>query len=195
MATRERFTSSYDGEPPPWDIGRPQPDLVKVFDELALGGSVLDLGCGTGENVLELARRGLTAWGLDATPKAIKAAEQKRDERGLTATFVLCDALDLAPLARTFDTVLDCGLFHVIDDEERIRYVAELPKVLRRGGRLLMIGFATNHRGRGPRGYSAEELRRCFAEGFEELWIRETRFEDSLSPEGQPALMSLFLRA
>lgn len=194
MATRERFLSSYDGAPPPWDIGRPQTDLVRALDEIALSGSVLDLGCGTGENALELARRGLDVWGLDSTPQALRAAEKKRDERGLTATFVLGDALDLAPLARTFDAVLDCGLFHVIDEDERRRYVGELPRVLRRGGRLLMMGFATNTRGRGPRGYSTEELRAYFAEGFREIWIREVAFEDTLSPDGQPAWLSLFVR-
>ena len=48
---------------PPWDIGCPQADLVAAFDEVSLSRSVLDPGCGTGENTLELARRGLEAWG------------------------------------------------------------------------------------------------------------------------------------
>jgi SAM-dependent methyltransferase len=122
MATRDHFADDYLGAPPPWDIGRAQPALMAVFDELAIRGSVLDLGCGTGENVLELARRGLDAWGLDGAPGAIARAEAKGRERGLSARFVLGDALDLAPLGRTFDTVIDGGCFHVLADEERRAY-------------------------------------------------------------------------
>src|SRR5690242_10661819 len=117
MTTREFFTTAYQGDAPPWDIGRPQRDLVTVFDELRISGSALDLGCGTGENALELARRGVDAWGVDSTLGAIEAARAKAAERGLSATFVHGDALELAALGRRFDTVLDCGLFHVIAEE------------------------------------------------------------------------------
>lgn len=201
MVSREFFTTAYEGAAPPWDIGRPQRALVSAFEELRLSGSAVDLGCGTGENLLELARRGLDAWGVDSTLAAIEAARAKAAERGLSATFVHGDALDLAALGRRFDTVLDCGLFHVIAEEDRRRYVAELPRVLDAGGRFLMLGFATNHAGRGPRGYSPEELRAYLA-GFREVFIRPAAFEarpglplidEALG--GVPAWLSLFERA
>jgi glutathione S-transferase/SAM-dependent methyltransferase len=194
--TRERFVNAYDGGvPPPWDLGHAQPDLVALFDELSLSGSALDVGCGTGENVLELSRRGLDAWGLDTTPAAIAAAEKKREARGLAAIFVLGDALDLGALHRTFDTVLDCGLFHVLEDEERRRYVRELGHALRPGGRHLMLGFATNTRGFGPRGYSPEELRAFFAGGFREVLVRPTSFQVTNGAVPQAAWVSVFVRA
>jgi glutathione S-transferase len=194
VPSRERFVDAYDAAtPPPWDIGKPQDALVAVFDELGIAGSALDLGCGTGENVLELARRGLDAWGLDAAGAAIAKANQKRDARGLTARFVEGDALDLAALGRTFDTVLDCGLFHVITDEERTRYVRELDHVLRPGGRHLMFGFATNPSGFGPRGYSPEELRAYF-HGWREVFIRPTTFQAVGGPGPMAAWISLFVR-
>jgi glutathione S-transferase len=193
--SRERFVDAYDGAaPPPWDIGAPQDVLMGVFDELSLAGSVLDLGCGTSDNVLELARRGLDAWGLDATPKAIALAEEKRSARGLRATFMAGDALDLAPLGRTFDTVLDCGLFHVIDEEERRRYLRELRYVLRSGGRHLMLGFATNTSGVGPRGYSEGELRAYFADGWREVFVRPVPFRHSVGSGAAEAWLSLFER-
>jgi SAM-dependent methyltransferase len=193
VPTRERFLDAYDGDPPPWDIGRPQPDLVAVFDEIGISGSAIDLGCGTGEHVLELARRGLDAWGLDAAPAAIAAAEKKKAARGLAATFVLGDALDLAALGRTFDTVLDCGLYHVLEDEERGRYVRELAHVLRPGGRHVMLGFSTNTSGFGPRGYSGEELRAQFSGGWREVFVRPTSIQITLG-RGMPAWVSLFER-
>lgn len=165
MTTRDRFPEIHKGEPPAWDIGSPQPELVGVFDEIGLAGSVLELGCGTGENILELARRGLEAWGLDATQAALDLAESKRAARGLAATFVLGDALDLSDLGRTFDTVLDCGLFHVLEDDERRAYRHELDRVLRPGGRFLMLGLASNPKGPGPRGYSIDELRAALRGG------------------------------
>lgn len=201
MVTHEQFTKAYEGGGPPWDIGRPQRDLVAAFDELQLSGSALDLGCGTGDNVLELARRGVDAWGIDTVIAAIEAARAKAAARGLPATFVCGDALDLAALGRRFDTVLDCGLFHVISEEDRRRYLAELSHVLEPGGRFLMLGFATNPIAPAPRGYSPEELRGYLA-GYREVFIRPAAFEvrPGILPidearGGMPAWVSLFERA
>src|SRR5262249_37142394 len=161
--------TAYEGAAPPWDIGRPQRNLAEVFVELRVSGSAVDLGCGTGEHVLELARRGVDAWGVDTTLAAIEAARAKATARGLPATLVHGDALDLAALGRRFDAVLDCGLFHVISEEDRHRYVVELAHVLDAGGRFLMLGFATSHLDRGPRGYSPDELR-AYLTGFREVF-------------------------
>jgi SAM-dependent methyltransferase len=145
--------------------------------------------------VLDLARRGLDAWGVDSTPAAIAAAEKKRADRGLAATFVCGDALDLGALGRTFDTVLDCGLFHVLEDEERRRYVHELGHVLGPGGRHVMLGFAENRSGIGPRGYSPDELRAHFLEkGFREEFVRPTSFLANNALTKQAAWLSLFVR-
>jgi SAM-dependent methyltransferase len=191
MPTKEFFVAAYEGAPPPWDLGRPQRDLVMAFDELGLTGSVVDLGCGTGEHVLDLARRGLDAWGVDSTPSAIAAAERKRETRGLTAKLICGDALDLKALGRRFDAVLDCGLFHVIAEEERLRYVRELDHVLGPGGRFLMLGFQPHTRERGPRGYTPEELRNYLA-GYREVYIRPATYETNDSTDGMPAWLSLF---
>src|SRR5688572_11025867 len=84
------FHAIYDGAPP-WDIGRPQPDFVAIAG--AVRGSVLDVGCGTGEHALFFAGRGHEAWGIDMVPAAIALARAKAAERGLEATFVVGDAL------------------------------------------------------------------------------------------------------
>lgn len=200
MLTPEFFTMAYAAGPP-WDIGRPQRELVAAFDELRLSGSAIDLGCGTGDHVLELARRGLDAWGIDTAFAAIEAARAKSAERGLPATFVHGDALELAALGRRFDTVVDSGFFHMLSDEDRRRYVAELAHVLGAGGRLLMLGFAANPAIPAPRGYSPEELRAYLA-GFREVFIRPAAFEIQSgrlpideARGGMPAWVSLFERA
>jgi cyclopropane fatty-acyl-phospholipid synthase-like methyltransferase len=71
--------------------------------------------------------------------RAIELAKTKATERGVEARFVVADALRLVDLGEQFDTVLDCGLFHVLDDGERKRYVASLAEVVPPGGRYHML--------------------------------------------------------
>jgi cyclopropane fatty-acyl-phospholipid synthase-like methyltransferase len=191
--TKEFFRDAYDSRPP-WDIGRPQRDIMAALDSLDPGGRAIDLGCGTGEHVLALAARGVEAWGIDSTEAAIESARHKARERGLEARFVVGDALDLQPLRQRFELVVDCGLFHVIGDEERRRYVDEVRRVLVPGGVHLMLGFSTNPRDRGPRGYSEDELRACFADGFVVRELRAVTYEVTYGDQGEPAWLSLIER-
>src|SRR5215213_959116 len=128
-----RFNDAYDAGAPPWDIGRPQPAFLELAEDGALAGRVLDVGCGTGEHALMAAARGFDAIGIDAVPKAI--AQRKARERGLAARFLVWDALKLSDLSEHFDTVLDSGLFHVLDDEDRAQFVAALAAVILISGR------------------------------------------------------------
>ena len=123
------FDDAYRGTPP-WDIGGPQPAFVALAEQGVIQGSVLDAGCGTGENALYFASLGHETWGMDGAPAAIEQARQKAPERGLPVEFRVHDALALEGLGRTFDTVTDSGLFHVFGDEDRARYVESLGHVL-----------------------------------------------------------------
>src|SRR5215210_4515803 len=124
---------------PAWDIGRPQPAFLALADAGAIRGRVLDVGCGTGEHVLLCAARGLDASGIDLAPTALAAAGAKADRRHLTARFLRYDALRLADLAESFDTVLDCGLFHTVDEADRATFVAGLRTALVPGGHYVML--------------------------------------------------------
>src|ERR1022692_2004752 len=116
--------------PPPWDIGRPRPAFLALATAGAIRGRVLDAGCGTGEHVLMCAGLGLDAIGVDLASRALRAAEGKASDRGLSARFLHQDARRLADLGETFDTVLDCGLFHIFSDRQpgewgRVRKVTQ----------------------------------------------------------------------
>jgi cyclopropane fatty-acyl-phospholipid synthase-like methyltransferase len=177
------FLSAYDGTPP-WEVGRPQPALVALAETGDIRGSVLDVGCGTGEMALDLAARGHDVWGIDLAPKAIAAAQHKATERGLAVNFSVHSALELAALGRTFDTVLDSGLYHVFNEDDRRRYVEGLAAVLRPGGTLYVLCFSERERRQvGPRRVTQEELRSAFADGWRVRSIREARYE-SLAHEG-----------
>jgi SAM-dependent methyltransferase len=159
------WDASYADGPAPWDTGRPQPAVVRLAAAGGFAGAVLDAGCGTGENALHLASLGLSVLGVDVAETALAVARAKADERGLDAQFATADALDLQRLGRTFETVLDCGLFHTFDAEERSRYVASLASVTADGGTLHLLCFSDADPDTGPHPVSESELRAAFGPG------------------------------
>jgi cyclopropane fatty-acyl-phospholipid synthase-like methyltransferase len=176
------FDAMYAGTPP-WDIGRPQPAFLKLAERGALRGRVLDMGCGTGEHALMAASFGLEATGIDTSPTAIAIAERKARERGLTARFMVWDALELRALGDTFDTTLDSGLFHVFDDDDRARYVESLRSAIPSAGRYFMLCFSDRQPGdRGPRRVTEREIRESFAEGWEIDAIEAATMDITIGP-------------
>jgi SAM-dependent methyltransferase len=136
----EYFDALYAGTPP-WDIGGPQPAFLELARAGVFHGQVLDVGCGTGEHALLAASLGLEATGIDSAPTAIAIAAGKARDRGLTARFLVWNALQVAALDEQFDTVIDCGLFHIFADDDRRAFVHNLRAVIRPGGRYFMLCF------------------------------------------------------
>jgi len=173
---------------PPWDIGEPQPAFAALAADGRLRGRVLDVGCGTGEHALMAAGLGLQATGIDAAPTAITIAEDKARDRQLTARFLVWNALQLRSLGEQFDTVLDCGLFHVFDDDQRDQYVEALRTALPAGGRYFMLCFSDRQPGdRGPRRVTEAEVRSSFAEGWIIDVIEAVKIDITIDPDGAQA--------
>jgi SAM-dependent methyltransferase len=168
MTEHPDWEHSYTKDTPAaWDIGRPQPAFVRLADEGLLTRDLLDSGCGTGENALLAASRGATVTGIDLSPTAIAKARAKATERGISARFEVADALDLGRLVFTVDTVIDSGVFHVFDDEDRARYVASLGAAVKPGGVVYLMCFSDRQPGTwGPRRVSEDELRTAFSDGW-----------------------------
>lgn len=195
---RSSFENLYAGQPR-WEIGRPQKALLDKADRLT--GSVLDSGCGTGENSLLFASRGQKVTGIDFLSEPISIAKQKAAERGLTATFPVMDALAMKELPEVFDFAIDSGLFHVFSDAYRRRYVEALGSVLKPGGRLFLLCFSDDEPGeQGPRRVSRREIGDAFAEGWVIESIEASRYEvrpdpnDNSSPDGGPKAWLAMLR-
>ncbi|MGA9884747.1 MAG: class I SAM-dependent methyltransferase [Candidatus Acidiferrales bacterium] len=172
---RGRFEDMYARNAPPWDIGKAQAKFVEA-DRLT--GSILDCGCGTGENALFFASKGHAVTGMDFLEAPIASARKKAAERGIAATFRVGDALKLEESSAQFDNAIDSGLFHVFGDEDRARYVRGLTKVVRPGGRLMIMCFSEKTPGdQGPRRVTEAELHSAFAQGWEIETLERARFE------------------
>lgn len=172
---RSTFENIYAGQAP-WDIGRPQQAFLDVADRIS--GSVLDAGCGTGDNALYFASRGHKVTGIDFLEEPITRARRKAAERRLSATFFVMDALALKDLPELFDSVIDSGLFHVFSDEDRRRYVEGLATVLRPSGKLFLLCFNDEEPGtQGPRRVSKKELHDSFAQGWVIESVEPSRYE------------------
>ena len=180
--SRQRFQAAYEGKPP-WDLCRPQRPFIEIADQIT--GSVLDAGCGTGDNALFFAQRGHPVLGIDFVEFPIREAKRKAGELGVEAEFLQMDALKLTSLDRQFDNVIDCGLFHVLSDADRLPYIAGLAHVTKQNGKLFLMCFSDQEPGTtGPRRVSRMELRVAFADGWTIESIRPTQFEPNpQSPE------------
>jgi len=200
--SHERLTglpwdASYRDGPAPWDIGQPQPAVVRVASEGGFAGAVLDAGCGTGENALHIASLGLPVLGVDVAETALAIARAKARDRGIEAEFAAADAFRLERLGRTFQTVLDCGLFHTFDRDERPEYVASLASVTERNGTLYVLCFSDVGPDIGPHPVSQGDLRAAFnpGNGWNVAAIEPDRVQTRYHADGAPAWLATIKRS
>ena len=188
------WDASYRDGPAPWDIGRPQPAIVRLASEGGFTGAVLDVGCGTGENALHVASLELSVLGIDVAETALAIARAKAQDRGIDAEFAAADAFRLERLGRRFGTVLDCGLFHTLDGEERPRYVASLASVTE--GTLYVLCFSDEAPETGPHPVSQTDLRAAFqpSNGWNVSAIEPDSLQTRYHAEGAPAWLATINR-
>lgn len=174
-SARELFQNLYTGVPP-WDTGRPQPTFVQAADQIT--GSVLDCGCGTGENALFFASRGQRVTGIDFLPRPIEIAREKAKSRNLIVNFLVMDALELDSFPEIVDNAIDSGLFHSFAPPEQARYAAGLRSVVKPKGKVFLLCFSDKEPGtQGPRRISEAELRQAFSNGWTFESLEPARFE------------------
>lgn len=188
------FDAAYRQGDAPWEIGRPQGELQRVAEAGRVVGSVLDVGCGTGELALWLAARGHAVFGVDGSETAVARAREKAVARGLAAAaqFHVWDALQLRRLRKTFDTVIDSGLFHVFADPQRREYAHSLAEVTASGSDLFILCWSDEEPpGPGPRRVAEHEIRDAFRSIFAVMDVTPALFERAGLPPAKAWLAHL----
>ena len=155
--------SYHQSSPAPWDIGHPQPAIVRLASAGGLAGPVLDAGCGTGENTLYLASLGLSVLGVDVAETALSLARGKARERRIEAEFATADAFHLELFgAADFRRCLTVDCSTPSTPKSGQEYVASLASVTEPGGTLYVLCFSDEGPDIGPHPVSEQELRAAF---------------------------------
>jgi ubiquinone/menaquinone biosynthesis C-methylase UbiE len=121
----------------PWDSGISPPELSEFLDQHPAGRAI-DLGCGTGTNVITLVRAGWQVTGIDFASRAIRIAKRKSKDADVTAQYLVSDVTKFKVEGK-FDLALDMGCFHGVND--KAAYLAQLTRILAPDGFWLMYGI------------------------------------------------------
>ncbi len=140
MRHRLFFTWRYLFGRASWDSGVAPPELLSFIEEHPPGRAI-DLGCGTGTNVLTLAQNGWDVAGVDFSPLAIWRARRKINRSGFSADLRVRDVTDLSDIEPPFDLALDIGCFHSLLPIDQLRYIDEIARLMRPGGTYMLYSF------------------------------------------------------
>ncbi|MCX6060257.1 MAG: class I SAM-dependent methyltransferase [Chloroflexi bacterium] len=122
---------------PPWDSGITPPELFE-FIQSHPAGRAIDLGCGTGTNLLTLAKTGWQVTGIDFASRAIQIAKKKLKKQNINAKLLVGDVTNFK-VDSQFELALDIGCFHGV--KNKVDYLTQLDKILAPNGFWLMYGF------------------------------------------------------
>lgn len=189
---REMFRQRYLQGDAPWDSGVPSTELVRVLDAgLLPGRNVLELGCGTGTNAIEFARRGLQVTAVDLVDVAVEAARRKARSAGVSVDFRVGDITTM-DLGGPYDVLFDLGLYHGQRTRDLDGLLRTVARVSRKGTRWLSLaGNAREQLEVGPPVVREEEFRAELGGFFKFLEVREFRFE--LRPDFRPLAWSILM--
>lgn len=187
---QEAMRHIYAAGETPWDSGVPSSELIRTVEAGELPGTtLLELGCGTGTNAIELSRRGYRVKAIDLVDLPIEKAREKARTAGVDVEFLSGD-LTKMELGGPFDCLFDLGLYHGIRNRDLVGFLATLRRVSRPGTRWLSLaGNAREILPDGPPVVREEEFRAELEPLFRILRVREFRFD--LRPDFQPLAWSI----
>ncbi|HEX2189148.1 MAG TPA: class I SAM-dependent methyltransferase [Longimicrobiaceae bacterium] len=176
------FFDSVYRDVPPWDVGGPQPALSALLTEHPPADPVLDVGCGSGDLAIALARSGSEVLGVDFVDAAVAQAREKAAAlppgTARRLEFRAADALRPGLLRRRFGAVVDSGFLHLFEPEQRDGFVDDLALALLPGGRYYLLAFAVEFPPPSPRRVTEDELRTWFTpeRGWRIVELRPAEF-------------------
>ena len=173
MSTEDRFKQRYESGFTPWDIGKPDFNLIETVTTIPIKPcKALDIGCGTGDNSIWLAQNGFQVRGVDFSEVAIEKAAEKASRGNAKCTFLVIDFLTNKISGRPFGFAFDRGCFHSLNsDEERTIFAENVADHLEKDGLWLsLVGNADEQRDRpGPPQRTARDIVNAVEPYFEIL--------------------------
>jgi SAM-dependent methyltransferase len=155
--------------------------------------AALELGCGTGDTSIYLAKHGWQVTAVDFVPTALEKARAKARVESANVNFLHADVRQLrqAGINGPLQLIVDNGCLHNMNDGDRDSYVREVSAVAAPDARLLIVAFVPGGRF-GVRGIDRPEMERRFASGWTLLSAGD---EQELDREKTPTRYYLFQRA
>lgn len=178
MSESARWEERYRSGDTPWETGRPSGELQRVIAEEGIRPCrAIELGCGSGTNVVWLANQGFEVTALDLSPLAISRARDRAAAEAVNAHFLCADALSLPDLG-TYDFFFDRGCYHVVRRIDVGSYLRALERVTHPGTvGLVLAGNAREPHEPGPPVVEEGAIREELGRVFEIAWLREFRFD------------------
>ncbi|HJP74609.1 MAG TPA: class I SAM-dependent methyltransferase [Pseudonocardiaceae bacterium] len=175
----------------PWQLDGPQPIVTELADTGQITGSVLECGCGLGDNALFLAERGYEVTAIDASPTVIERDQAKAKERGLAVDFRVANATVLDGITGGFATVLDSAMMHCLTGPQRRDYLAAAHRVTEPGARLHVLCFGEGiTAGLGmPADTDEASLRRDLSEHWQVERLEQRHYTTGLTEDRWRAMM------
>ena len=204
MVTEDKkrdWDARYQTNDLPWDTGVAEPRLVAVLESPGFPRPTraIDIGCGTGTNVIYLAQRGIETIGVDVAPTAIEMATKKAAAAGVNnARFGCADFLASSVVpSGSCNFAFDRGCFHCMIPETRAQFAQRIHEMLAPGGHWLNLsGNADEIRAEGVQGppqLTAIELLSIVEPLFEVQHLLAIRFDpigdEAVGPLGWSCLL------
>jgi len=180
MTIEESFRERYKEGFTPWDIGKPDFNLIQIVTTTSIAPcKALEIGCGTGDNAIWLSQQGFQVVGVDASEIAVEKAREKAAEAHVTCTFAVLDFLKTEVDGAPFGFAFDRGCFHTIrSSKDRRRFAEKVHGLLVGGGLWLsLLGNADEKRlGPGPPQRNARDIVNAVEPLFEILSLVSGHF-------------------
>jgi len=162
MAEENHFKQSYAAGDTPWDVGKPDSNLIQTVTTTPIRPcKALEIGCGTGDNAIWLSERNFDVLGIDTSEIAIEKAKDKASRVNTKCAFMVSDILTSHVQGAPFGFAFDRGCFHTVgSDEKRKKFAENVNGYLGKDGLWLsLLGNADEQRdGPGPPQRSARDI-------------------------------------
>jgi 2-polyprenyl-3-methyl-5-hydroxy-6-metoxy-1,4-benzoquinol methylase len=170
---RRDWEQIYKNKAVPWDVGQAEDALVKLINsDFIKPCKVLEIGCGTGNDAIFMAKKGFDVTAIDISKTAIEEAKKRAEKAGVHCNFLAEDIAELKSVSDKFDFLYDRACFHFIPEEKRDKYIQAAKKLLVKDGCFVLIVSSEKDPVKGPYQFSKDDIKQLFGKDFDILEIK-----------------------